>query len=262
MPTNPESIEAYNQNAELYAYHVSKAEESPFHAYYEKPAIRAELPELEGLGVLSLGCGSGVDSKWLLDHGAEKVTAIDISDKLLGIAKQQFPEIEFHNMDMENLDFEDESFDLAYSSLAIEYTGDWSQTLSQVHRVLKPNSLFVFSSGHPIHSAMLWENDGKTKTVKLGKEVNIETEEQTVFGDYLALDYSGIRPQKGDVAGFEVTTHHKPIGKMIDEILSSGFTIERMVEPLPLKGMQELKPNYFEMLNKIPFFIVWKIRKN
>ena len=54
----------------------------------------------------------------LAKKGAD-VTGVDISDGLITIAKESYPECDFKVMDMEKLEFTDESFDFAYSSLAI-----------------------------------------------------------------------------------------------------------------------------------------------
>src|ERR1700693_3447061 len=102
MATDPNTIKHYNENAENYNRHVTDPNDSTFHAYYEKPAIRTELPDLHGLKVISIGCGSGVDTKWLADNGAKKAVGIDISEGLLAIARRNYPNIEFHEMDMEH----------------------------------------------------------------------------------------------------------------------------------------------------------------
>ena len=102
---------------------------------------------MDGLEVISIGCGSGVDARWLKDNGASEVTGVDISEKLIAIAKNNNPDIEFRVMDMEKLDLADASFDLAYSSLAIHYTEDWTIPLKEAYRVLKPGSKYIFPAG-------------------------------------------------------------------------------------------------------------------
>lgn len=57
--------------------------------------------------------------------------------------------IEARRMDMRQLDFEDESFDFAYSSCAVEHIGGWDDFrthLQEVHRVLKPGGVYAFTT--------------------------------------------------------------------------------------------------------------------
>jgi ubiquinone/menaquinone biosynthesis C-methylase UbiE len=261
MATDPNTIKHYNENAENYSRHVLDPNDSTFHAYYEKPAIRAELPDLNGLEVISIGCGSGVDTKWLADNGAKKAVGIDISNGLLAIARRNYPDLEFHEMDMEHLDFADESFDLAYSSLAIHYVDDWTQPLKEARRILRPGSQYVFSCGHPIDSAVEYEVKDGYKYALLGRKVNLETRERTVYGDYLAATSNGTKPVKGILADSEITVFHRTFSKMIEQILASGFAIERMIEPQPTDGMKKADPAIFEQLTRIPTFMIWVLRK-
>ena len=261
MATDPNTVDHYNQNAENYHRHVSVPNDSIFHAYYEKPAIRAELPALDGLDVISIGCGSGVDSRWLADNGAGKVTGVDISSGLIDIAKKDNPDIEFHVMDMEQLVFEDESFDLAYSSLAIHYVDDWTQPLKEAHRVLRPGGHYVFSCGHPLDSAVEYQIIDGFKYALLGRKINQDTRERRIFGDYLAAEGKGVRPIKGIVGDVEVTVFHRTFSKMLEQIQASGFQVVRMVEPQPTEGMKDVDPAMYEQLTRIPSFMIWVLRK-
>jgi ubiquinone/menaquinone biosynthesis C-methylase UbiE len=261
MATDPNTSKNYSANAEDYHRHVSNPNDGTFHAYYEKPAIRAELSDLNGLEVISIGCGSGVDARWLADNGAKKVVGIDISKGLLDIAKRENPDIEFYEMDMEHLDLPDASFDLAYSSLAIHYVDDWTQPLKEAHRVLRQNGLYIFSCGHPIDTAVDSEVKNGDRYNLLGRKVNIKTKERTVYGDYLAFKSDGLKPVEGTLATVEVTVYHRPISKMIEQIRAAGFIIEKMIEPQPTEGMKDVDPAIYEQLTKIPSFMIWVIRK-
>ncbi|MBC7708085.1 class I SAM-dependent methyltransferase [Polaromonas sp.] len=261
MATDPKTINHYNENADGYHRHVSDPNESTFHAYYEKPAIRAELPPLTGLDVISIGCGSGVDARWLADNGAKKVVGVDISTGLIEIAMRENPDLEFQVMDMEQLSFKDESFDLAYSSLAIHYVDDWTQPLKEAYRILKPRGSYVFSCGHPIDSAVEYRSENGYKYALLGRKVNQATRERTIYGDYLAADSDGVKPVKGILADMEITVYHRTFSKMLEQIQAAGFKIERMVEPQPTEGMKVADPQVFEQLSKIPCFMIWVLRK-
>ena len=96
----------------------------PSHRFVEKPMMKAMIPNLKGKKILMLGCGTGEESKLLETFGASlnQLTGIDLSSKSIEIAKRSYPDIEFVVGDMNELPFENESFDFVYSSLVIHYS--------------------------------------------------------------------------------------------------------------------------------------------
>lgn len=180
MTTDRETIATYNAAATAYDAHISDPTASPLHAYYEKPAMRAELPDLTDLSVLSVGCGSGADAQWLKEHGAYDVSGVDISAGLIDVAQQKYPDIDFRVMDMADLKFPDESFDLVYSSLAIHYLPDWVQPLSEARRVLRPNGQFIFSCNHPVETSLEYSSNEQTRGAYLGRTIMQDTEERQI----------------------------------------------------------------------------------
>lgn len=257
MSTDQRTIDWYNKHADDYFRHVRTPDESVYHSLYEKPAMYAELPDLTGKSVISLGCGSGEDSNYLKNKGALRSVGIDISEKLIEKAKEEHPICEFRVMDMENLDFDDAIFDFAYSSLAIHYIGDWSNVFSEVFRILKPNTYFLFSCGHPIDSALqITTNDDTQRKKQLGIVSDKITNSIEIYGDYLnskMLDELN--------SGFEVTTYHKPLSEISAEAASAGFLIQSLLEPRPLEKMKEISPNDYKRLSKIPYFVIFKLLK-
>ncbi|MBI2099307.1 class I SAM-dependent methyltransferase [Candidatus Uhrbacteria bacterium] len=76
--------------------------------------------------VLEIGCGSGLTSILLASVGY-RITAIDANRELIQAMKQftnVFSNLNFHQMDMFQLDFRDESFDLAFSQGVLEHYSD------------------------------------------------------------------------------------------------------------------------------------------
>jgi len=256
MSTDKKSRQWYEDNADNYAAHTRDPNESIYHSLYEKPAMYSMLPDLTGMSVLSLGCGSGEDCNYLQAHGAKNVTGIDLSANLIEIASKSYPECQFKVMDMEQLDFSDESFEFAYSSLAMHYIEDWSQIFREVYRVLKPNSYFLFSCNHPVETAMdITQNDDANKMRQLSRSTNKTTGDITIVGDYMA------RKSSSDATDFEVTTWHKPVGEISSEAVSAGFLIAGIHDPKPLERMREVSPGSFEVLSKIPCFMMIKLIK-
>lgn len=257
MSTDKRTIDWYNDNAEGYTKHVQTTTESVYHSYYEKPAMYSLLPDIKDKKVISLGCGSGEDSEYLRNLGTSQSVGVDISEKLIDIAKLNHPKCDFKVMDMEKLDFSDSSFDFAYSSLAIHYIENWTNTFKEVYRILKPNSYFLFSCGHPLRSSMTASQNETEKIRQLAIIKNKVTEETTIVGNY--LDRNKLDTKFGE--GTFVTTWHKSIGEIVSEIKESGFLIEDFVEPKPLPKMETISPNDFKRLNKIPEFMIFKLIK-
>lgn len=252
MPTDKETIDWYNDNADGYAGHVRDEDDSVFHSLYEKPAMYSLLPELKNKKVISIGCGSGEDCNQLQQRGAE-VTGVDISKKLIEIARSSYPECKFEVMDMENLKFADSSFDFAFSSLAIHYLEDWTQALKEAHRILKPGGEYLFSCGHPVYSAAEAVKDNEEVSEhQIARSKNKVTNKVTVTGNYVdrrKLYFNGW------------VFWHKSIGEISSEIAKAGFVIERIHEPRPLPKMKQVSPNEYEILTKIPNFILFKLKK-
>lgn len=71
-----------------------------------------------GARVLDVGCGSGVKSKYLIDHGL-KVIGIDISKNLLKIAESEVSQGEFKIFSMEDLDSMAELFDGVFAQASL-----------------------------------------------------------------------------------------------------------------------------------------------
>lgn len=121
----------------------------------EWPALRALLPPLQNLRVVDLGCGYGWFCRWASEQGAQSVLGLDVSQKMLEKAEAttQASNISYRQADLECLDLPTQSFDLAYSSLALHYIKDLPGLFSRVHDALAPGARLVFSIEHPIFMA-------------------------------------------------------------------------------------------------------------
>ncbi len=100
-----------------------------------------------GKRVLEYGCGPGHNAFFLAQH-ARELTAIDISDFAIEIAAQKANELGFKNasfveMNAEELDFEDNSFDLVFGNSIIHHL-DLEKSFTEIKRVLKPGGKAIF----------------------------------------------------------------------------------------------------------------------
>lgn len=94
--------------------------------------------------LLDLGAGQGQDSRYFAKLGYN-VTSTDVSDLALKLSKESAEkdglDIKFIEVDIANkLPFEDNSFDIVYSHLALHYFTDEKtrEVFQEIHRVLKP----------------------------------------------------------------------------------------------------------------------------
>ena len=100
--------------------------------------------------VLDMGCGTGRFTLPLAQH-AKKVTGLDASAAMIeqarSKAQQQGLTIDFHEADMEQLPFEDQSFDVVVSMLALMHIplASRQKVFLEASRVLRPGGRLLVS---------------------------------------------------------------------------------------------------------------------
>lgn len=97
----------------------------------------------QGKKVLDVGSGAGFDAKYLSDKGA-LVTGIDIADKLLEVAKEIAPTVEYTKMDMRSINFPNASFDGVWCAASLLHLpkSEVISVLQGIQNILKPNGIF------------------------------------------------------------------------------------------------------------------------
>ncbi len=71
-----------------------------------------------GSFVLDAGCGDGVKSEYLAEHGM-KVIGIDLSNAMIAIARREVPGVDFRVMDIRDLGGLSESFDAVFAQASL-----------------------------------------------------------------------------------------------------------------------------------------------
>ena len=114
---------------------------------FEIPTLLAIMPDLTGKRVLDLGCGFGEHCKLFVDRGAEKVVGIDISSKMLEVAKKENsdPKIQYLQLQMEQIGQLAQTFVIVISSLAFHYVDDFAGVVKNIYDLLSPDGIFIFS---------------------------------------------------------------------------------------------------------------------
>ncbi len=106
------------------------------------------LPDLHGLEVIELGCGTAYFGAWLKKHGARRVVGVDITPAQLDTARQMNAEfglgLEFIEANAEDVPFPDSSFDLAFSEYGASIWCDQYRWIPEAARLLRPGGELVF----------------------------------------------------------------------------------------------------------------------
>lgn len=87
--------------------------------------------------ILEIGCGTGVFTQELSTI-AKRVTAIDLSSRMLAYAKQRSPHISFKIASAERLPFTNHAFGAIVCVNSFSYIRDQQKALAEFRRVLRP----------------------------------------------------------------------------------------------------------------------------
>lgn len=147
-----------------------------------------DLPK--GSKVLDVGCGSGIYSMRLAEMGYE-VVGIDISQEMLKKAEEKVEEkgldITFLVMDVDDLKFENDTFDGIFSMTAFEFFQDDKKAMDEMFRVLKKSGQIMIGT---IHRDSEWGKlytSQEFKKNNVFKYANLKTMEEmkALYSDYL-----------------------------------------------------------------------------
>jgi ubiquinone/menaquinone biosynthesis C-methylase UbiE len=109
-----------------------------------------EIGNVKNKKILDAGCGAGTDTAKIA-RKAKHVTGIDISHKMLEIAKKNYraKKLVFEIGNMEKTHFKNNSFDMITSIFSIMYVKNLKKTFSGFRRILKPGGELLIVIPHP-----------------------------------------------------------------------------------------------------------------
>ena len=114
---------------------------------------KLDIVKLQPQMILDAGAGTGqAVAALFLRYKKAQLVALDLSENMLqqtsrhgGILRSPY----LVCADIQQLPFADESFDLVFSSLSMQWCNDLNAALLEAKRVLKPGGLFVFTTFGP-----------------------------------------------------------------------------------------------------------------
>lgn len=170
---------AVNLNTRISIHEKYSTNKQPFGEW-----ILEQYEISQGFRILELGCGTGDiwKGKEQLLQGDVQLILTDFSAGMLEVAKENTAELdaEYAVVDIQNIPYEDMSFDMVIANMMLYHVPDLQKGLSEVHRVLKPSGKF-YCATYGEHGIMEFINDtlkeyhihgsiGKKFTLKNGRE--------------------------------------------------------------------------------------------
>jgi 2-polyprenyl-3-methyl-5-hydroxy-6-metoxy-1,4-benzoquinol methylase len=199
--------------------------------------ILAVAGSIEGHTLLDAGCGAGHLSVILADHGAS-VTAIDVSEPLIGIARDRHSHerINYLCRDIaKGLPEYGNTFDLVVANLVLNDTPEYSQFIRTMGQSTKPGGLAVVTINSP-YSAVI-----------RGKVAD--------YADSgVCVEYAGLAR-----AGIHVNYYHRTMEELVQAIHDAGYLIERLEDLIP--GPSAEPSQFAEKFRHSPYLMLLSLRK-
>jgi len=97
--------------------------------------------------IADLGCGCGHTTAFLRNFGAKDIVGVDLSPKMIKMARSLCPKIDFEVGNILELRFEDEHFAAIAAFYAIVHFNDaeLAQALKEIYRITQTGGQFLFS---------------------------------------------------------------------------------------------------------------------
>jgi ubiquinone/menaquinone biosynthesis C-methylase UbiE len=207
------------------------------------------IGDVRGKHVLEIGCGGGQCSIAFAERGAI-ATGIDLSDEQVKfareLAKRRRVKAKFYRGNVERLTrIASDSQDVVFSAYALIFVRRLDSCFAEVHRVLKPGGLFVFSLDHPFWYCLA------------EKELRIEF-------SYFNGEYSYEWGQTGLDARPRVRQYQRTVGEYYRLLRWAGLEVLHIIEPKPVaEGSGQDWGAYYspDRQKMVPATIIWKTRR-
>lgn len=239
----------YDNEQFFMGYEAIRKREYNYNNLLEQPNFLKLVPDLAEKNVLDLGCGMGDFAYSCVTKGAKNVLGIDISTKMITVAKKRYQheQIQFQKTALEDMKLESGHFDFISSSLAFHYVADFDALIEKISLALCDEGVLLFSIEHPIVTA----NKG-------GVDWQFDEEGSLLHFAVDRYQEQGIRTQNWLVN--DVVTYHRTFSTIINTLIEHDLQIERVIEPTPTNEALENAPNLQKEFRR-PSFLIIQARK-
>ncbi len=142
-------------NYDLIAEQYKRAKQQPWRVHVEAFTLMSLIGDPTGKTVIDIACGEGFYTRMIRQRGAAKVTGVDLSQKMIGLAQareaQQRLGIDYIVGDGRDLEVTAD-YDLAVAAYFLNYARDPAELnamCSGVARCLKPGGRFLTVNSNP-----------------------------------------------------------------------------------------------------------------
>ena len=127
---------------------------------FDKDLVHELSKKIKNGKVLEVGIGDGFPYSNVLDEMGYEVYGIDISPVHVDMVTESLPNINASVGDAEDLEFQDNFFDIVFCFRSTWYFPDLIKSISEMLRVVKNDGLIMFdiqNRNHPIHVKIMKE---------------------------------------------------------------------------------------------------------
>ena len=192
---------------------------------YQKDLILPNLIRLlslkKGEALLDLACGQGFFTRSFSNTGA-KVIGVDVSDKLISIAKKRSPSIPYYVSFADNMPFiQESSIDKITIILAIQNIENASPIFKECNRILKHHGKIYLVLNHPAfripkETSWSWDEEKKIQYRRIDS--------------YLSESRVKIQLHPGSKPEDFTWSFHRSLQYYSKTLYNNGFYIARMEE--------------------------------
>lgn len=215
------------------------------------PVLWELLGDVQGRRVLDAGCGTGYLTRKLAEAGA-RVVGVDLSDRMVALARESYPDLTFRADSVERLDtVGDAEFHTVVANYVLMDTPHLSEALRSFHRVLVDDGAAVVVFSHPCFP------QGRRSESADGSEVSY-TWDSPYFEEGRRVD-----PPWGHFER-EFIWFHRPLSAYWRAFRDAGFVVDRFEEPrAPADVLATLESERLRRkLSTRPYSVAFRLTKS